>query len=208
MPAIAKGKTREQLKSARMIRQLRDDESIPTSAPRRYKSSKGYIRLRWRLPDGNYVEAYEHRIIAGRPKGHVHHKNRVTGDNRPDNLVALASQDHVALHATERHKFSRSEAARLYTSGHSTVDIAARFGVNHGTVYRALDKLGVPFRQASDYWKKDIDLVRIRELHGAGWSTYRIADALGVSQQNIQIRVRWLGLVPHRQYGGRKRKCA
>ncbi len=187
-----------------MIRTLRPGDPIPDSAPRRLKNGSGYMRLRWSVGDGNYVEAYEHRVIAGLPACEVHHKNGDKTDNRPENLEVISASDHRKHHANERRRMDPHQALEMYRSGVSTPKIAKFFGVNNATVFRALDKVGVSFRSAGSYWEKDIDLDAIRKLHTSGMSTYRIATVLGCSQGNVQRRVTLLGLTPHRQHGGRR----
>lgn len=50
-----------------------------------------------------------HRLVAGTPPGKIcHHKNHITLDNRPENLLNLTSKEHTALH-------SRSQILIKYT---------------------------------------------------------------------------------------------
>lgn len=86
-----------------MIRTLGADEPIPGGAPRRYKNGTGYIRLRWRVGTGEYVEEYEHRIVAGRPSAdlHVHHIDGDKANNDPSNLLVLTPTEHGELHAEQ-----------------------------------------------------------------------------------------------------------
>jgi HNH endonuclease len=92
--------------TAKTIRQLKAGEELPPGEPRRYVSGRGYIRLRWRLGDGSYVEVYEHRVIDGRvtTAEQVHHKNRNRSDNRPQNLEHLSAEAHSAEHHHEAHE--------------------------------------------------------------------------------------------------------
>lgn len=48
------------------IRQLQPGEAPPNGTPRRYRNASGYVRLRWPLEDGGFVEVYEHRWVVGR----------------------------------------------------------------------------------------------------------------------------------------------
>jgi hypothetical protein len=81
------------------IRRLRDDEPVPTSKPRRYRHSEGYVILRWRVATQTYVEAFEHRIVTGRVSEDVHHINGNKTDNRPENLMPMSRAEHARLHA-------------------------------------------------------------------------------------------------------------
>jgi hypothetical protein len=49
------------------IRQITTLDQVPPFPPRRYRSSHGYIRLRWRIGPWTYLECYEHRLAAGFP---------------------------------------------------------------------------------------------------------------------------------------------
>ena len=67
--------------------------------------SSGYISL---LHEGRQVR--EHRLVAERmlgrplkPNEHVHHKNKVKTDNRPENLEIVDNSSHVRHHWQEGH---------------------------------------------------------------------------------------------------------
>jgi hypothetical protein len=136
---------------------------IPAGEPRRYRSSHGYIRLRWRVGQ-EYVETYEHRVFAGRvtDEEHVHHVNHVKTDNSPGNLRPLTSGEHTVLHSIDRipvygrtpHNKGKiavlpwhEAAAAMYPKGFSTYEIGKRLRRDPASVYRALIKLGVPLRK-------------------------------------------------------------
>src|SRR5258707_5551616 len=75
------------------IRTLRADEPIPAGEPRRYKDGRGYVRLRWLVGHAEYVEEYEHRLVAGRPDAEVHHLNGNKADNGRENLLILTKEE-------------------------------------------------------------------------------------------------------------------
>lgn len=131
------------------IRQLRRGEPIPEGQPARYRSDKGYIRLRWKVGVYSYVETYEHRIVSGFVGEHTHHKNEVKDDNRRENLAPLSRLEHAAEHSRVDFK----EAAALYASGWSLPRLAKKYGVGNVTVMRFLKRRGVKMRTLTEAWK-------------------------------------------------------
>ncbi|MDN5687781.1 MAG: HNH endonuclease [Brachybacterium sp.] len=154
-----------------MIRTLRNDEPVPASAPSRYLSDAGYVRLRWWVGPDRYVEAYEHRIVMDRPAGEVHHRNGDKTDNRPDNLVVLSKEDHAALHvqqnraagkyrgkARDRERAARAAAreqrwtaiAADYSAGMSTTDLGSAYGLDCSNISRGLRARGYTLRTPAE----------------------------------------------------------
>ncbi len=127
------------------IRQLQPGESVPVSEPRRYKNSDGYIRLRWMVSPRQYVECYEHRIVAGVVGPiHVHHKNGRKDDNRPENLEPLTASAHMRHHRPIT--WDVEEAAQLYAEGWSTPQLGRKYGVDASVIWRGFQRRGIATR--------------------------------------------------------------
>lgn len=179
------------------ISYLKDGEPVPSGEPRRYPSSRGYIRLRWSVGPWEEVEAWEHRLVAGAKTGqHVHHKNGIKHDNRPENLELLTIQEHGTLHADEK-RMDDGLVIEMYEQGMTMPQIADILGCNNGTVSRVLQRNGVKARSSSDYRRK-VDTDLIREMHSQGASGRRIARELGVSSVLVRARMAEMGLQPNR----------
>jgi hypothetical protein len=174
-----------------VIRTLRDGERPPEGEPRRYKNSHGYIRLRWRVAPGEFVEIYEHRYVTGAKAGEqVHHLNGVRDDNRLENLELIDPTAHAQHHNPSR--LDAAEIVALYRSGLSTPEVGRAVGCNPATVYRLLVREGVTPRSLSESQKHPLPLERILEMKESGWSNRGIARELGCSPSAIDARVRGL----------------
>ena len=174
-------------------RRLRQGDRIPETKPLIYKTSDGYICYRWTVSDTEYVEALEHRIVAGIVDGrHVHHINRNRSDNSPENLEIVTSPEHHRRHR----RINDDEVAALYLRGLTQPQIAQRLGVNSGSVSRSLARRGVRVisgeRQAAP-----VDHDEILRLHRKGVRTRRIADMLGISTSPVKRTLRLYGESPH-----------
>jgi DNA-binding CsgD family transcriptional regulator len=157
------------------IRALRDDEELPPIEPHRYLNAAGYVRLRWLVGPDKYVEAYEHRVVAGRPIGlEVHHRNRVKTDNRPENLQSLTKAEHATLHqAEDAAKHAATLAARGGFRSRGAQEKAARAQARRNELtQRAL---------------------RMRALYESGLSTTQIGAAVGIDSSNVSIHLRRVG---------------
>lgn len=135
-------------KQKNKIRQLRIGDAIPLGVPARYPSKRGYVRLRWKVGVYEYVEVYEHRIVAGLVSRHVHHKNEDKSDNSPDNLKPVSTLEHGAEHS----KIDMAEAARLYAQGWSLPQLGRRYSVGNASVMRSLKLRGVRMRTLAEAW--------------------------------------------------------
>lgn len=100
------------------IRYLKSSEPRPEGEPRRYTSDKrGYVRLRWKIGPGEYVETYERDD-----------SNRLVGRPIPKRI-------------------DLPEAVRLLSTGMTQRDVALQLGVDHGALSRALRREGVSTRR-------------------------------------------------------------
>jgi hypothetical protein len=79
-----------------------------------YIDAQGYVSVRH---EGRKTR--EHRVVAaqmlGRPllrTEHVHHKNGVKTDNRPENLEVMTAREHLKMHWADGHWEPRVQARR------------------------------------------------------------------------------------------------
>lgn len=167
---------RKRKRKGNVVRQLRDDEPIPASIPRKYKNDSGYVRLRWKVGTEEYVEAYEHRINAGRPPRYlqVHHLNHIRDDNRPMNLVALTIVDHARLHTAQK----LNEWA---------LDEAMRQG------FRSKGAFQKAMRNAKRKAGREAVYLDMRRLYEMGMSTTEIGKRYLIDASNVSIHLRQVG---------------
>jgi hypothetical protein len=157
------------------IRALRDDEPLPMSEPKRYRNDRGYIRLRWLVSPNHNVEAYEHRVVMGRPAGmEVHHKNRVRDDNRPENLMILTPEQHALLHAKENRP-----------------EYQARLDKRDGI--KTWDHFKKHAREQTRRAAREFTYLKMRELYERGYSTVQIGEIFSCDPSNVSIHLRQVG---------------
>lgn len=177
-------------------RSLKPGEPIPGGRPNRYRTNQGYIRWRWLVGPGRYIECFEHRVIMGNPIGVVHHKNHVRDDNRPENLEVMSHSAHSRMHHPR--KLHKSTAVKAYVEwGWQSTDIARVFGVATSQVSDRLAEAGVLIRQHGAWKRVDVDEEAVRVRHMAGCRAPKIAADLGVTPIVIRRVIRELGLTPH-----------
>lgn len=171
---------------------MRPGEERPAGEPRRYLAGEGYVRLRWKVGPREYIEVYEHRLVAGNPAGkHVHHENRQRADNDAANLVALTPGDHRAEHESRY----AAQAVDLYESGRSTTDIAKLLGIDSSHVYRLLIRRGVAIRSRADRRRTALDVPEIRRLmRDEGWTPAEIARVYDLGVEQVRRVLREAGL--------------
>jgi 5-methylcytosine-specific restriction protein A len=161
------------------IRQLRPGEDVPEGNPRRYKSdSRGYIRLRWQTGLYEYVETYEHRLVAGVPVGDVHHVNEKKDDNAEVNLRVMSRSEHSAEHGAERTRTSRS--MNEWDGARSQL---------------AYDKREAAKRRRT---RRAADVDRIGQLYSEGKTTTEIGHLLNLHSSTVSRTVRVAGVVPRK----------
>jgi hypothetical protein len=158
------------------IRTLQQDEPIPNAPVRRYKNASGYVRLRWHVGPEEYIEEYEHRIVAGRPGPdlQVHHLNRIRDDNRPGNLVVLTLVEHAELHAQEnRPAWDRA--------------LANRHGYRSNVAWEKA-------RRSAERRANNLSRYReMRRLYESGMTTIEIGSLFHVDSSNVSRHLRQVG---------------
>jgi transposase-like protein len=119
----------------------------PTCA---YSARGGYPRWDCKNPDGpDYI--FIHRLLAVAEYGvdevknkHVHHKNGIKWDNRPENIEILPEHDHMSLHWSGENnvssKLTKDDVKEIKRSLRDTQksqsQIAQKFDVNQSLISR------------------------------------------------------------------------
>lgn len=175
-----------------MIRNLKPGELVPIGEPRRYRNSSGYIRLRWQVGPGEYVERYEHRVFDGvvTDAEHVHHVNGDRTDNRRENLRRLTAREHADEHAADH----AAEIADRYKAGESSTVLGVAFGIHPSAVTRLLDRRGIARRTPAENRRARIDYDAIRLMHAQGIRVAPMAALLGLHREVVTRALDELGL--------------
>lgn len=158
------------------IRTLRPGEEIPQGEPRRYKSSHGYVRLRWKVGVAQYVETYEHRVVAGLPADQVHHRDEDKTNNDPTNLEVLTAVEHAKRHAAEQAAASK----RLNLWG----------GLRSQSAY---DDRQRSLARKAKLQERNGEIVR---LYRSGLSTIAVGEALSLHHSQVSRILRSAGVIP------------
>lgn len=190
-----------------VIRQLVAGDPVPEGKPRRYPSSHGYVRLRWRLAPRLLAEVYEHRVRDGVvvEDEHVHHRNHQPDDNRPENLQGMTAREHADLHREDR-RAPWQRIAQMYEAGDTQPSIARQLGIDSSTVSRALGRAGVTTRTYADRFPLPSEQATRREYSSSS-SAGELAQRLGVPVCRARAALREYGL-PSYPPGNPKRREA
>lgn len=109
------------LSDERRIRQLGASEPDPPGVPRRYVNGAGYVRLRWKVGKGEYVERYE----------------------RDDSGAIVCERVRWRPGMSRKHPLIDLDALlRLHDSGLTEPEVAVRLGCDVSVVHRRLRELG------------------------------------------------------------------
>lgn len=173
------------------IRQLSPGSPLPAGEPRRYKTGHGYIRLRWKVAQREYVETYEHRVDGDRVTvaPHVHHRNHKKDDNDPSNLVALSTAEHGRQHR----RIDWDVVARMYQAGDTTTAIASALECDAGQVSRILKRMNTPTRSRMDY-AVQVTEGQVRRAVRDHFGTRAVAEALGIGVDRAGALMRAYGI--------------
>lgn len=167
------------------IRTLRPGEPLPEGEPRRYPNDRGYVRLRWKVGPAEYVEVYEHRLVAGLPDAEVHHRDGDKANNDRDNLLPLDKREHATHHGEQN--TLRSKRMTLWG------------GLRSQGAYEKHQRALARRAERQRFAREIVDLYR------SGLTTVEVAERVGRDSSVISRVLRASGVVA-RQHGGGKRK--
>jgi hypothetical protein len=147
------------------ITQLRAGDPDPEGEPRRYENANGYVRLRWKVGRGQYMERYER--------------------NGDGSLVRSRPSD--------ARRIDIDTAVEMYSAGSSTTAIGRRLGFHPSVVSRALAKRSVVTRGRVDYLPP-IDVDKLVSLYKGGAGQQALADEFGISAARVRALLRSNGV--------------
>lgn len=143
---------------------------------------------------------------------HVHHKNRIPWDNRPENLELLTHSEHRQEHEDDPHRKEREfpiqewhnsdRLQSMYDNDMSMYDIAREFDISYGTVDYWMRKHDINRRERGDAisdgknnGERHKDKQVLKELHHERDMTQsEMADELDTSQSVVGYWLRKHGL--------------
>jgi DNA-binding XRE family transcriptional regulator len=116
------------------------------TALKQFGPPKLYLRNGYESFSGDNMEFFHHRLLAVAKYGyeavinnHIHHKNEIPWDNRPDNIKVLSPADHAKLHHKETKLMDNLLMNELYHNEEKTQkEIAEVFGLSQATVSKRL----------------------------------------------------------------------
>lgn len=162
------------------IRSIRSMDEVPAGTPRRYRSAAGYVRLRWRVGPGRYVEAYEHRLVMQFPPADVHHRDGSKDNNDPRNLEPLSRVEHARRHA----HIERMRTGRPLRCHRPRANAGARARIAAAKRARRIRRE----QERSGF------VARMAELYTSGLSTIEVGKRVGLSSSNVLLALRKAGV--------------
>jgi len=157
------------------------------------REDTGYEVIRHTV-DGEEKSVQLHRLVALLDNDisdlvgkHVHHKNGIAWDNRPENLEVLSPSDHRDEHLnldSNNTPWRDENVLREFAeNGLSTVAIGEELGCTCETVRRWMNKFDIETEHTRGKPWHDEDT--LRSMYVSGMSTTEIGDELGCSAQTV-----------------------
>lgn len=109
---------------------------------------------------------------------------------------SVAAAEHIWREKRSRRRAPSEQtlaAAELYRAGHSIGELSKRFGVNGGTLYRQLARVGVEMRSTSDYWPKP-DAAEAAAKYVAGMGLRTLAREYRTEPARLAALIRSTGV--------------
>ena len=82
----------------------------------------------------------------------------------------------------------------MYEAGYDAREIGEELGVHSSTILNRLNAMGVKMRSRGEYNTKQLDNEKIKQMYEDGYTSYQIAEELGVSYNTIIRRLHALGV--------------